>query len=197
MRERVWYRWPALVAVSVVALVSLVACGGDGDQAQTTTSAPPPTTTPPGARAELVNPQGQRVGQVTFTERDGKVTVEGALRDLPPGFLGFHVHAVGKCEPPFTSAGGHLAVGPQAHPAHAGDQPVLLVLADGTAETRFTTDRYKVADLLAADGRTVIVHASADNYGNVPTRYAPAIDQMTKDTGDAGGRLACGVIRRP
>lgn len=197
MQERIWRRGPALVALSLVALVALVACGDDGEQAQTTTPTPTPTTTPPGARAEIVNAQGQRIGEMTFTDRDGKVTVEGALRGLPPGFHGFHIHAVGRCEPPFTSAGGHLAVGGQAHPGHAGDQPVLLVSADGTAETRFTTDRYKLDDLLAGGGRTVIVHANADNYGNVPTRYAPATDQMTKDTGDAGGRLACGVVRRP
>jgi len=145
----------------------------------------------------VMNAQGQPAGQVTFTEGSGKVTVEASLRGLPPGFHGFHVHAVGKCEAPFTSAAGHLTVGTQDHPAHAGDQPTLLVAADGTADTRFATDRYRLSDLLTPEGRAIIVHASADNYGNVPTRYAPGIDQMTKDTGDAGARLACGVIKRP
>ncbi len=172
-----------------------MACGDGGDAAQTTTTVAP-ATSGPGARADLVNAQGQPAGQVTFTEGDAKVVVEGTLRGLPPGFHGFHVHAVGKCEPPFTSAGGHLAVGDQAHAAHAGDQPVVLALADGTAETRFSTDRYKLSELLTPEGRAIIVHANADNYGNVPTRYAPGIDQMTKDTGDAGARLGCGVIKR-
>lgn len=124
----------------------------------------------PGARAELANAQGQPVGEVTFTERDGKVVVEGNLRGLPPGFHGFHIHAVGKCDAPFTSAGGHLTVGAQDHPTHAGDQPVVLVISNGTAETRFATDRYKLSDLLPPEGRAIIVHATADNYGNVPSR---------------------------
>jgi Cu-Zn family superoxide dismutase len=185
------------LAVAALAAMALVACGDDDEPAlQTTTSVAPPASTA-GARADMVNAQGQPVGDVTFTETEGKVVVEANLRGLPPGFHGFHIHAVGRCDPPFTSAGGHLIVGSQEHPTHAGDQPLLLVLANGTSEARFATDRYKLSDLLPPDGSSVIVHAAADNYGNVPTRYAPAIDQMTKDTGDAGGRLACGVINRP
>ncbi len=181
-------------ALTGVAAMALVACGGDDEAANTTTTV---AAAAPGARADVVNAQGQSVGQVNFTEGAGKVVVEASLRGLPPGFHGFHVHAVGKCEPPFTSAGGHLTVGQQDHPAHAGDQPTVLVLSDGTAETRFATDRYRMNDLLTPEGRAIVVHANADNYGNVPTRYAPGIDQMTKDTGDAGARLACGVIKRP
>lgn len=194
MRKRLVHRSVALTALAAVALA---ACGEDDEPALQTTTSVSPSATMPGARADLANAQGQPVGEVTFTERAGKVVVEGNLRGLSPGFHGFHVHAVGKCDAPFTSAGGHMTVGTQDHPAHAGDQPVVLVAADGTAETRFATDRYKLNDLLPPGGRAIIVHASADNYGNVPSRYAPAIDQMTKDTGDAGGRLACGVIRRP
>ncbi len=195
MRHRLLRRSAALTGVAALALV---ACGDDGDEAaKTTTTVATAAASAPGARADVVNAQGQSAGEVTFTEGDGKVVVEGSLRGLPPGFHGFHVHAVGKCEPPFTSAAGHLVVGQQAHPAHAGDQPVVLALADGTAETRFSTDRYKLSDLLTPEGRAIVVHAGADNYGNVPTRYVPAIDQMTKDTGDAGARLGCGVIKRP
>ncbi len=174
--------------------MALVACGDDDEAASTGSTVATQAT---GARADVVNAQGQSAGQVTFTEARGKVVVEASLRGLPPGFHGFHVHAVGKCEPPFTTAGGHLTVGQQDHPAHAGDQPTVLVGADGTAESRFATDRYRLSDLLTPEGRAVIVHAAADNHGNVPSRYAPGIDQMTKDTGDAGARLGCGVIKRP
>ncbi len=182
------------VALTGVAALSLAACGDDDEAASTTTTVATPA---PGARADVVNAQGQSTGQVSFTEGAGRVVVEASLRGLPPGFHGFHVHAVGKCEPPFTSAAGHLTVGAQDHPAHAGDQPALLLAADGTAETRFATDRYRMSDLLTPEGRAIIVHAGADNHGNVPTRYAPGIDQMTKDTGDSGARLGCGVIKRP
>ena len=179
--------------------LALTACGDDGDDedgggaaAQTTV-----TTAAPSVTAEMAAADGSPVGRVTFTEQGGKLTVEARLTNLPPGFHGFHVHAVGKCErstPPFTSAGGHLVAGDQAHPAHAGDQPVLLVLADRTAELRFSTDRYKLSDLQTADGRAVIVHANPDNYANVPTRYVRQPDATTTATGDAGDRIACGVV---
>ena len=196
------------IAALALAGAMLAACGDDDDQAATsgaqttptTAAAVTTTTTPVGAVADLAGGDGRPRGRVTFTETGGRTVVEGKLTDLPPGFHGFHVHATGKCEtgtPPFTSAGGHLVVGDQAHPVHAGDQPVVLVLADRTAEIRFTTDRYKLSDLLTAEGRAVIVHANPDNYGNVPTRYAPEVDAMTKSTGDAGDRIACGVVKRP
>ncbi|HEX2047465.1 MAG TPA: superoxide dismutase family protein [Acidimicrobiales bacterium] len=176
----------------------LAACGDDDDgegadsAAQTTV-----TTAAPGTTAEMIGVDGASVGRVTFTEADGRLAVEGRFTNLPPGFHGFHVHAVGRCErgtPAFMSAGGHMVLGDQAHPVHAGDQPVLMVLADGTAEIRFTTDRYRLSDLQTAEGRAVIVHANPDNYANVPTRYVRQPDATTLSTGDAGDRIACGVV---
>jgi len=185
------------VGAFVLAGVLFAACGGgDGDggagsAAQTTaTTAPLPRVT-----AEMVAADGSPVGRVTFIETGSRMTVEGTFNNLPPGFHGFHVHAAGKCErPTFSTAGGHMVVGDQAHPAHAGDHPVLLVLADRTAEIRFTTDRYRMSDLMAPEGRAVIVHAAADNYGNVPTRYVRTPDATTLSTGDAGDRMACGIV---
>ena len=87
-----------------------------------------------------------------------------------------------------------MVLAEQAHPVHAGDQPVVLVMADRSASIRFSTDRYRMSDLMNAEGRTVIVHANPDNYGNVPTRYVRDTDATTKATGDAGDRIACGVI---
>ncbi len=191
-----------LAAVGVAGIL-LAACGDDDatESASQTTAAPASTTTTaaPGAVADMADPNGRSMGRITVTESGGRAVVEGRLTGLPPGFHGFHVHAVGKCEPgppAFGSAGGHLVVGTQAHPAHAGDQPVVLVLADGTAEVRFATDRYKLSDLLTAEGRAMIVHANPDNYGNIPPRYAPQADDTTRATGDAGDRLACGVLKR-
>jgi Cu-Zn family superoxide dismutase len=175
--------------------VLLAACGGGGgdDDAGGTTQTTGSTL--PTVTAEMVAADGSPVGRVTFVETGSRMTVEGTFNNLPPGFHGFHVHAAGKCErPAFTTAGGHMVVGEQSHPAHAGDQPVLLVLSDRTAEIRFTTDRYKMADLMAAEGRAVIVHAAADNYANIPTRYVRTPDAMTNATGDAGDRIACGLV---
>ncbi|MCA1673712.1 MAG: superoxide dismutase family protein [Actinobacteria bacterium] len=197
-RRRRSCRITRAIALGVATLL-LGACGDDGEEASQpapTSTIATPTTVAPGARTDLVSAQGQAVGQVTFAEEGGKLVVEASVRGLPAGFHGFHIHAVGKCEADFTSAGGHLAVGDQAHPAHAGDQPVLMVLADGSGSLRFVTDRYKLSDLLTPEGRAVIVHALADNYGNVPSRYVPEVDAATKNTGDAGGRIACGPVRR-
>ncbi len=155
------------------------------------------------ARASLQDKSGQSVGEVTFTSAEGdKTTVAVKVHDLPPGFHGFHVHAVGKCdgstETPFSSAGGHFNPDQKTHREHDGDLPVLLVMDDGTGEMTLTTDRFTVATLLSnPDGAAMIVHANADNYANIPSdRYQPPADNTTLGTGDAGGRIACGVIAR-
>jgi Cu-Zn family superoxide dismutase len=80
--------------------------------------------------------------------------------------------------------------------------PVLLVMNDGTATLRFETDRFDVADLFDENGSAIIVHALADNFANIPTRYHSHTedtfgpDSATLATGDSGGRIACGVIEQ-
>jgi Cu-Zn family superoxide dismutase len=74
--------------------------------------------------------------------------------------------------------------------------PVLLVNADGTGRTKFTTDRFQVDDPFDGDGSAVVLHAGADNFANIPVRYAPAgPDATTLATGDAGARFAWLVLR--
>jgi Cu-Zn family superoxide dismutase len=160
------------------------------------------------AHASLQDANGANVGTVSWTQESGTVTVQVSVANLAPGFHGFHVHATGECVAPFTSAGGHLNPESASHPGHAADQPVLLVNADGTGSATFVTDRYAVADIV---GAAVIVHANPDNYANIPERYlAPGPspspgssaepvmvagpDAATLSTGDAGPRIACGVI---
>ena len=147
------------------------------------------------ATATLVDGTGQKVGKVTLYQYRGKVTVAGRVHGLAPGFHGFHVHAVGTCEgPAFTSAGGHFKLAGQNHGAHAGDLPSLLVNADGTASTAFETDRFSLSALRDADGSAIMIHAGPDNFANIPARYGTP-DQDTLNTGDAGARTACGVLR--
>lgn len=150
------------------------------------------------AKAELRNAKGEMVGSVTLTQEVDGVRVSVEVSKLPPGFHGFHIHAVGKCDPlDFTSAAGHFNPAGQNHPGHAGDLPNLLVKADGSASMTLRTDRFKVADLFDADGSAFIIHAKPDNHANIPTdRYQPAPDASTLATGDAGGRIACGIITR-
>ena len=148
------------------------------------------------AKAEVRNAQGAMVATLTLAqEPDGvRITVEAS--NLPPGFHGFHLHAVGTCEAPFTSAGGHFNPGGQHHTHHAGDLPNLLVNADGRAFMVVKTARFKVEDLFDADGSALIIHADPDNHAHIPARYRPEADTSTLATGDAGGRIACGLITR-
>lgn len=148
------------------------------------------------AEAKLYDTNGNQVGKARLTQEEGRVAVHVRVHDLPPGFHGFHVHAVGECNPPFTSAGGHFDLDARTHRDHSGDLPVLLVNSDGTANAKVNTDRFVVADLFDADGSAMIIHASPDNYANIPNRYVAEPDATTLATGDAGGRIACGVVEK-
>jgi superoxide dismutase, Cu-Zn family len=171
-------------------------------------------------RATLVDVNGHSIGKasLSFEHRRSEVEVRLSLSPSMAGFHGFHIHSVGKCEAPFTTAGTHLGDNPadptHRHRNHAGDLPVLLVNSNGRAEAEFDTDRFQLADLLDADGAAFIIHALPDNYANIPAtdsvtgaaRYSnpngvnPPVypntvtDAATLGTGDAGGRIACGVI---
>ena len=162
------------------------------------------------ARAVLADSTGARAGLVTFTQKSDGVHVHATVAGLTPGFHGFHVHDVGTCTAPaFTSAGGHYNPGAAVHGNHAGDNPVLLVRSDGTADETFVTNNYTVSELLAADVAAV-VHANPDNYDNIPTTYrydsnndgvidstdATGPDPLTTGkTGDAGARKVCGPVK--
>ena len=127
---------------------------------------------------------------------------------MEPGFYGFHVHEIGKCEVdsaspedpsdtgPFKSSGGHIAGTEGAkHPNHAGDLPTLMVGEDGTGTLDVTTDRLNESLMLDEDGSAVVIHSQPDNFANIPERYsASGADEETAKAGDAGERLACGIV---
>ena len=147
--------------------------------------------------AKLKDAAGRQVAAVELRKSPRsavKVIVSGS--GLPPGFHGMHVHAVGACEAPsFMSAGGHLKNAGSSHSDHTGDLTGIYVKSDGTASARFETDRFGLDTLRDTDGSALMIHASPDNFGNIPPRYAPGgPDQMTRDTGDSGARVACGPI---
>ncbi|GIN12345.1 superoxide dismutase [Cu-Zn] [Shouchella clausii] len=156
------------------------------------------------AFAELNDEQGSRIGDVSFFELgDNKTRVDVTVDGLAPGYHGFHVHEEAACdaddnEGPFQSAGGHYHDEDGQHSDHSGDMPPLYVSEDGSAYLSFTTDRFTPANL--ADERAVIVHADPDNFGHIPERYIAegeeegGPDADTEATGDAGDRIACGIV---
>lgn len=160
-----------------------------------------------GLPASLNDADGTEIGTVEFVDRDGSVEVVASLTGLDPGFYGFHLHGIGVCETDsaapddpentgdFMSAGGHLGSDDADHPQHAGDMPQLLVMESGEATMSFETDRFSIADLEDDDGAAVMIHSDPDNYANIPERYATeGPDEDSTSTGDAGSRLACGVV---
>jgi Cu-Zn family superoxide dismutase len=173
----------AVLGVAVAIAAPLYASGGGGKQVKK-------------AKATLVDANGNTVGEVKLKQERDAVEVKARFDSVPTGFHGFHVHSIGNCTAPaFTSAGGHLNPTSANHGAHAGDMPVLYALADGSAETTFETDRFTVDELFDADGSALVVHASPDNYANIPAAYG-APNATTLATGDAGGRYACGVVEK-
>jgi superoxide dismutase, Cu-Zn family len=157
----------------------------------------------------LIGVDGEEVGTVTFSESGTGVVIEARVRDLTPGFHGFHLHEEPSCEPdaadgPFTTAGGHWHGEGEDHGEHVGDLPPLLATSQGTAYLVVETDAFQLEELEGGPqgGIAVIVHAEPDNLGHVPDRYTaegeanPGADQDTLGTGDAGDRVACGAVGR-
>jgi len=143
------------------------------------------------ATATMAPTQGsQTQGTVTFREVPGGVEVTASFQGLSPGDHGFHVHEHGDCSAPdASSAGGHYNPtgdphgSPDAPPHHAGDFGNVTAGADGTATKTLVMEGVTLAEgPTSLAGKGVIVHEKAD-------------DLVSQPTGDAGGRLACGVIQ--
>ncbi|MFF5208731.1 superoxide dismutase family protein [Streptosporangium sp. NPDC000396] len=183
---------------------------GPSDQMSPSPTSPPAS---PGAvvGAVIKDAQGNPVGLMDIDTRPGgKTRIRVAVRNLPPGYHGFHIHTVGTCDPnstdpatgsPFFSAGPHFNLGSGSHPNHSGDLPSLLVGEDGTGRAAAFTDRFQVKQLFDEDGSSIVIHALPDNDSNIPDRYKgtrgeAGPDADTLKTGDSGKRIACGVITR-
>ncbi|WP_394002820.1 superoxide dismutase family protein [Luteimonas sp. WGS1318] len=163
-----------------------------GETASSMTPSTDPTATGAGAGAMLEPTQGNQTrGELRFAAVGDRIEVTGTLTGLPGNSThGFHVHETGDCSAPdATSAGGHFnpastdhgRVGQGEH--HAGDSDNITANADGSATVQGWLEGATLGDGAATDivGKAVIVHADEDDYATQPT-------------GDAGDRLACGVI---
>ena len=149
------------------------------------------------ASAELANAQikdttGKAIGDADLVQTRGGVLIKLRLKGAPAGERAFHIHAVGKCEAPFESAGPHFNPdnhkhGMMAGQGHAGDLPNLHVPQSGELSVEIlaaavTLDKGKPNSLFDNDGSALVIHAKADDYKSDPA-------------GNAGDRIACGVIQ--
>lgn len=131
---------------------------------------------------------GKVEGTIHFHKRPAGMHVQGRITGLAPGAHGFHVHEYGDCSAPdLTSAGAHF--NPLGRPhgprtdrrRHVGDLGNVEAGADGSVSLDYTDDQLRFDGMRGILGRGVVVHAKADDLKSQPS-------------GDAGGRLACGVI---
>jgi Cu-Zn family superoxide dismutase len=159
----------------VLAALSLVSCGDDEPQS---------------AVVELKPTEGNDVyGRVAFTPYKGGVLIVAEVHNLTPGQHGFHIHEFGDCSAPDgSSAGGHYNpynkphAGPDDPDRHMGDMGNLVADVDGNATYERLDDLIELSGPNSIIGRAVIVHSGRD-------------DLVTQPTGDAGSRVACGVIK--
>ena len=144
--------------------------------------------------ATLRDKDSKQVGVATFIQTPDGVRIAVTGYRLPAGMHGLHIHAAGKCDPPdFGTAAGHFNPTGKQHgrlnPAgpHAGDLTNLEVKASGEGGIDITTKAVTLdsglTSLFGPGGTAIVVHAGPD-------------DEKTDPTGNAGGRIACGVIAK-
>ena len=143
---------------------------------------------------DLKDAKGNSVGVAMISPaRGGGVSIDLDVKGLPPGEHALHFHAVPKCEAPFTSAGGHFNPANKKHGMqnpegpHAGDMNNFTVDAKGTAKTTIVNSKVTMGSepnsIYANGGTALMIHAAAD-------------DMKSDPAGNAGARIACGVITK-
>lgn len=145
------------------------------------------------AEAKLANAAGQEIGTAAISSLGNEIRISLTVTGTPGSVHGLHLHAVGKCEAPFSSAGPHLNPAGHQHGrdnpqgAHLGDLPNITIgqSGTGTASASLGTDSAAISTaLFDADGTAIVLHAAADDY-------------RTDPSGNSGARIACGVLTRP
>ncbi|HEY7051259.1 MAG TPA: superoxide dismutase family protein [Mycobacterium sp.] len=172
----------AITAALVVPVAMLSGCStneSSNNNKTTTTSSPSPTAAPGQITTQLKTTDGRAVANATFDFANGyaTVTVETvAGHILSPGFHGLHVHAVGRCDGDFSSAGEHYQAPNHTGNPASGDLSPLQARSDGSGKLVTTTNGFTEQDLRS--GTSLILHQGGD----------------TVAASDSGTRFACGVI---
>jgi superoxide dismutase, Cu-Zn family len=146
------------------------------------------------ARADFINSQNEKIGTAVLMQTPDGVKIDVDIARLAAGTHAFHVHAVGKCDiPDFKSAGGHFNPAGKQHGKdnpngpHAGDMLNFEVGADGTAKFSVVNATVSLGEgassLFHEGGTALVIHEKADDYKSDPA-------------GNAGNRIACGVIKK-
>lgn len=169
-----------LAATTALALSALTLAGAQGDRKAAT--------------AEVKDAQGKVVATAKFKAVKGGVQLSVKATGLPAGVHAIHVHTVGKCEAPgFTTAGGHFNPEKKQHgmmnPAghHAGDMPNFTINAKGVGTYKTVIQGIT----LAGDGETSLFHAG----GTALVIHEKEDDMKSDPAGNAGARLACGLVQ--
>ena len=141
-----------------------------------------------GAAMTLIGSNGQPLGTIRAWQTPGGVSFRINASGLPHGVHGIHVHPIGRCDPPdFATAGTHWNPTGREHGLnnpkgpHAGDMPNVTVAANGVLQETVVLPNATLAQLLDADGASIMIHANADDYVSQPS-------------GNSGAKIACAVI---
>ena len=183
-------RSATLSALAAAALLAACASPSSGDAGANVRTVASVQLSSAAGGVPQPNPQAPVQGKLTFTEQRGMVSVTGTITGLKPNAPhAFHVHETGDCsKPDFSSAGSHYNPTGQPHGAHGaghhhvGDMPQLIADAKGTATVAFTSASLHLLGPQSIIGKAVIVHRDPD-------------DVKAQPVGNAGPRLACGVIK--